>query len=263
MYEPRSLGTLLSVDAVITSFDTVHPAGFYFGGEMHDFWEAVCIIRGSATATADDRVYQLKAGDLLFHEPLEFHRIWADEGEHRVVIFSFAAHGEGMDFFRQKLFALTQSEMDEYILIGKKLQDVITGCSDAEVNIAKIMLERFLLNLYNKGGGKSCGGDSEFGRIVGVMRECISQNLTIEDIAKKCNMSPSALKKHFAKFADTGVIKYFNGMKIRCAIDRMQSGMSIKETAFALGFSSINYFHTVFKRETGMTPIDYLQNVRR
>lgn len=260
MYELKPFSAVLCVDAVVTSFDVVHPAGFYFAGEMHDFWEAVCVIDGSANATADERIYKLGAGDLLFHEPMEYHRIWADGGEHRVAVFSFTAHGEAMEFFKERLLKLTPRQTDEFIRIGRMLSSVIDGCSDAESNMAKSALESFLLSLYVRGESVPHGDNEggEFSSIVGVMRENISSSLTVSDIARKCNMSVSTLKKKFAVYSDTGVMKYFNGMKIRRAIDLLQNGDSIKEVASALGFSSINYFHTVFKRETGMTPINYL-----
>ena len=43
----------------------------------------------------------------------------------------------------------------------------------------------------------------------------------------------------------------------RKAIEMFDMGMKPKEVAAALGFCEINYFYTVFKRETGHTPSEY------
>lgn len=258
MYELKPFETVLSVDAAITAFDAVHPAGFYFTGEMHDFWEAVCVVEGQANAAADGRIYALSSGDILFHKPMEFHRIWADEGEHRVVIISFAAHGEAMQAFENRQFKLTQKQINEFIETERKVSEVISGTDGIKSNVAKNALENFLLSLCVRDAAEALVPDGEFGRIVKVMRDNVAYNITLSELAKKLNMSESTLKKKFARYCDIGIMKYFNKLKIRRAIELLQDGESIKEVAFALGFSSINYFHTVFKRETGVTPISYL-----
>lgn len=45
-------------------------------------------------------------------------------------------------------------------------------------------------------------------------------------------------------------------------MDMLKSGMSVKETAAALGFANQNYFSTVFKRITGSAPTKYVNGDR-
>lgn len=66
---------LVSVKSLVSAFDMVRDADFAFDGEMHDFWEMVYIASGKAGITADERVFTLNAGQLVFHKPMEFHRI--------------------------------------------------------------------------------------------------------------------------------------------------------------------------------------------
>lgn len=90
-----------------------------------------------------------------------------------------------------------------------------------------------------------------------MLNDNIDKNLAVSDIAKLCNMSEINVKKTFKRYSNMGVIKYFNQLKINNAITKMRSGMSIKETATALGFSSQNYFSTTFKRIIDVTPSNY------
>ena len=39
------------IKSVITAIDAVRPKDFYFPGEMHNFWEIVCVAEGAAMAT--------------------------------------------------------------------------------------------------------------------------------------------------------------------------------------------------------------------
>ena len=70
-------------------------------------------------------------------------------------------------------------------------------------------------------------------------------------------MSEVNLKKTFSKYLNIGVINYYNNLKINSAMTMLKDGMTVRETAEALGFANQNYFSTVFKRITGRTPSNY------
>ena len=89
------------------------------------------------------------------------------------------------------------------------------------------------------------------------MEEHASEKLTLASIAKGCNLSVSNLKRIFGLYSDVGIMKYFNSLKVRSALNLIDQGYSIVDITDKLGFSSTNYFHNVFKRETGMTPREY------
>ena len=93
--------------------------------------------------------------------------------------------------------------------------------------------------------------------IISVLKANISKNITIEDIAELCNMSPSNLKKTFTKYSGVSIIKYFNSLKIEKAQKLLSEGYTVKETASALGYTDQNYFSVVFKRITGQSPLKY------
>ena len=87
-----------------------------------------------------------------------------------------------------------------------------------------------------------------------VLENNVTKPLSVPEIAKMCNMSEINLKKTFSKYSGMGVIKYFNRLKIAEATEMIKNGMSVAETAAALGFANQNYFSTVFKRITGNSP---------
>lgn len=253
---------MINVKSLITAFDDIRPKNFYFSGEMHDFWELVCVLSGTAAATADERVYNLSSGDILFHKPLEFHRIWSADGTTpHILIISFEAEGEGMKYFREKSFALSAAECERIADINGAFRNILSGNSDKYfLNEAAVRFEEFLLGLYGRKHGRTVVKDktaADFEQIVSYMNSRAEENLVLSDIAKGCNLSVSNLKRIFHIYSDVGVMKYFASVKIRRAMKLIEAGESIAETAEKLGFSSTNYFHNVFKRETGMTPREY------
>ncbi len=96
-----------------------------------------------------------------------------------------------------------------------------------------------------------------YSTIVEILENNLDKNLSICEIAKLCHMSEVNVKKTFSKYLNIGVINYYNNLKINAAMAMLKGGMTVRETAEALGFANQNYFSTVFKRTTGHIPSDY------
>lgn len=259
---------VIRVDALHTAYDVVRPARFYFHGESHDFWELVYVCRGEVTATADERVYRLDSGKLLFHKPMEFHRIWSesDTGPHLMII-SFKASGRDMAKLENSCFALSPQQRKRFEeMVGAFCQaQALRDREEPErlcraVSVTAALLENFLLRLTEgeeQLPHESSGEDAQYTRIVNVMQENCHRSLSLEELAGECGMSVSNMKRIFGRFSDMGVAKYFLSLKIRRAKELLESGIPASRVAELLDFSEINYFYTVFKRETGMTPTQY------
>ncbi|MDD4163900.1 MAG: AraC family transcriptional regulator [Eubacteriales bacterium] len=275
-YDMKEIRKLFTIQSIASSLDVIRPKNFYFKGEIHDFWEVVFVLDGSVTATADERVYKLTSGQVLFHKPLEFHRIWSsNDTEPHILIFSFDAAGEGMSFFENKLFSLEEKDIRKVIDISAKVRAALDESKRESISSEKYILasqraanaiESFLLSLYNTEETKhiltGSSGSEDYKKIVRVMHENADKNISVSQIAFLCNMSVSSLKKKFSMYSDKGVGKYFMYVKMRKAITMLCEGISAPEISDRLGFSSVNYFYAAFKREIGLTPREYLSQSR-
>ena len=96
-----------------------------------------------------------------------------------------------------------------------------------------------------------------FNSAVSYMKDNISENLSIAEIAKHCKTNDTNLKTIFRKHTGNGVIAHFFHMKISAAKKLIKEGCSIGETSDILGYSSQGYLTLCFKKETGMTPLEY------
>lgn len=263
----HTIERIIHIDALIMGIDVVRPKNFYFPGETHDFWEAVYVCDGNVTATADERVYRLSSGNLLFHKPMEFHRIWTDEeSAPHLMILSFKAGGNGMRRFENSCFELSPSQRKRLTEITAHFppppptDDDIVQTDPLTLNRAASMLEMLLLDLMDRpeySGHTMTGDESQYARIVNVMKQNCDRTLSVEDLAQLCNLGVSNMKRIFACFSDVGIAKYFLSLKVRRAMELLDEGMPASKVAEALDFSEISYFYTVFKRETGMTPTQY------
>ena len=86
---------------------------------------------------------------------------------------------------------------------------------------------------------------------------------TVEKLAQRVGMSETSFRKRFQREIGCSPLDYINRRRIQEA-SRLLSAENahIKEVAYKLGFSSRQYFATVFKRVTGISPGSYIRNRR-
>lgn len=102
-------------------------------------------------------------------------------------------------------------------------------------------------------------------RVVSNVKEYILANLekrlTLNDVAASFGFSPSYLSQLFAKFSDCGFVEYITEAKIAAAKTMLSEGtQKIYEISESLGYESAFYFSKVFKKVTGQSPREYMQN---
>lgn len=246
-----------------------------FEGETHDFWECVYVISGDIFASGDGKVYNLSEGEMIFHKPMEFHRLWLDnENGADILIFTFSANDSFMNFFCGKVFSLSENEQHilsdmlqfmrrvhknknlnrlpmelKYLVpFGKKegyLQRISTYVS---------MLLFSLAESTNTSKAEETADAKIFSVAVEFMKKNISKQMSVDEIARYLNISTSTLKRIFGKYMGVPVHKYFNNLKIARATELLQNGASVTETSEKLGFSSQAHLSRVYKNITGKNP---------
>ena len=101
--------------------------------------------------------------------------------------------------------------------------------------------------------------------IVKIACELLQKNekLTIEQIAKKCAVSTSLLRRIFTEKFGVSPVKYRMDMKLRRAMYLIEStNMTVSEIAEYLSFFDAAYFCKLFRAHTGMTPTQYAKSKR-
>ena len=74
-YIKTKLKRSIDIDAIITLHYFEYMKNFEFKGESHNFWEFLYVDKGTVAVRADDTWTTLKTGDIIFHQPNEFHAI--------------------------------------------------------------------------------------------------------------------------------------------------------------------------------------------
>lgn len=277
MWKEYHVNTDFEITSFYSAFIRKCPLGYFFSGEVHNFWEAVFVVEGSACICADDKVMELEKNQMIFHHPMEFHSLRANcKTPTELLIISFSCSGKYMERFKKCVFQLGRSERDELAEILKAA--VSCGRSNTNYHIPtdylenlqknplsfkrfKNLTENFLIRLGNikeiKSNNVNNMETSIYSDALKIIEQRVYDKMTVEQLASECNASVSYLKKIFAKYNGMGIHEYILNIKFSEARKMLSHGKSVTETAKKLGFSSQNYFSTAFKRVVGTSPGRY------
>jgi transcriptional regulator GlxA family with amidase domain len=82
--------------------------------------------------------------------------------------------------------------------------------------------------------------------------------VTVDRIAEKFHITRRTFERRFKKATRYTVAEYIQCVKIEAAKKQLEIGRkAINEIMYDVGYSDIQAFREVFKRITGMTPVDY------
>lgn len=260
---------LIHVKAAYSFMNVSRTPDFYFSGEQHNFWEMVCVLEGNAGITADDRIYTLHAGDIIFHKPMEFHKIWSvDDSGMKVCILSFDAEGKGLEALKNSTFKTGEKSSQLLSILmdtAEKAFKRSDGCMISGVKSLKNMqiyfnlLELFLLETSEEKDLLQIQDKDAliFSEIVQLLKERVDRQITVDEIAKQIGISTSGMKKIFHKYTGMGLREYHTQLQIKRAMELLKQNRSVLEISEKLSYSSQFYFSNVFKKETGMSPTAY------
>lgn len=97
-------------------------------------------------------------------------------------------------------------------------------------------------------------------RAMAYIHEHYPEPITRKEIAAHVSVSARHLDRCFCEELSVTPIVYLNRFRLRQARRLLESGtLSIGEVAAAVGYSDSSYFCRVFRRETGMSPSDYIR----
>lgn len=260
------------------------------GKECYDFWELVYVVDGVLNTNSGDAFYELPKGSLILFEPFKFHTLDVAENNFAdLFIMAFNLTGPAISKLKQLPFVLDEEQQSD-------IQRILKLCASHNHPDAKIqsktdeglivttfqqffheqplflpklcsLTEFLLLSLCDISASKIPSitnyETTLFFAITDYMKTNKDKFVTIDNLAKMHNVSPTTAKTLIKKYSGLSLHKYYLGLKISQAIELFRTGCSIALTSEELGFCNPNYFSTVFKNETGYTPSEYISKLKK
>jgi len=244
----------------------------------HNSFEIFYIISGEREYFIEDDFFKMKAGDLVIVPENALHRT-DGKGAFRFLINFSRTYLEkylsesmikSLPIYRPTVFRPTEEQKAHLLSLFKVLfarYSIEGGQIAAEDDplVAGCFIE-ILFSIMN-GINTYAPEDEIEGRceeIVRYINENYASIASIEQIAEHFYISKYHLSHLFSASLGVGLISYLNTIKIRASAKMLESKKySITEIATKCGFNSPSYFCKVFKREMGISPKDYKNDLPR
>ena len=144
-------------------------------------------------------------------------------------------------------------------LSDEKAKDVLLDLMVKELVIRLLQTKAKLMLLNDS----SLFDNSRMAFIVKYMRENLSKNITVDELATKACMSSSNFYKTFRNTLGESPIDYLNAERIKFAKKLIQqTSDKLADIAFQSGFNNVSYFNRQFKKLESITPNQYRKSVR-
>ncbi len=289
-YESIPLTEEIHIDKLYTVHYFEYRSDFYYAGERHNFWEFQCVDKGSAKVQTDDDVYVLNRGQVIFHQPNEFHNLTAvGQTAPNIAVVSFECSSPCMDFFKKRILTLSDTERNLIgMIIAEARRCIASPLNDPylqKMEIKKdslfgsqqmilLYLQELLISMIRRHTLPQISmpvnrlpapknGSAIYNKIIFYLEEHIREFVTIEDICHDNLIGRSQLQKLFREQHQCGIIEFFTEMKVEFAKQLIRENqLNFTQISDFLGYSSIHYFSRQFKKVTGMTPSEYSTSIK-
>jgi len=141
------------------------------------------------------------------------------------------------------LSQISRMEMMAYHDVARMLTELIDGCLDR--------------------GGREMNTVSKIGYATEYIRDHFNEDIVINDLAARLDMSPGYFSSVFKREVGQSTMQYVTGLRIERAKDYLaNTQLSVAVISKNIGYADSQYFYRVFKKTTGMTPLQYRQENR-
>ena len=234
----------------------------------------ICFLeRGEQTYRVGGLLYRLRGNDQFFTLPGELHDTAQLPEERGILYWLILAFKPRKDFLglappfaarlKRELLAMPNRHFRAHPEVGSllaEIRDLLArgGKARAEEPYRQLRLQALLLQylahtLRASREGARGAASPLMQRILSFIEQHLAEPIRVARLAQVARLSVSRCKTRFKREVGVPPAEYWLRQKIERAIILLRD-QSVTEVAYALGFSSSQYFATVFKRYTLINP---------
>ncbi len=238
----------------------------------HDYYELYFLIDGTREFFIENKMFIIPQNTLVVVPPFCIHK--TEGGPYRRININISPNllneteNEFLKKANDKIAVKLSNEYKELITRllseGAKVQSVnIKSKKDYLLSLAKTIIlflslqESVSLSLASSSYSLKYVSP-EVLKIIYYLNTHYSQPITLKKLCDEFYMSKVSLCKKFKDVMNCSIMEYV--MRIRLNKSKVllrDTNKSIEEVAFECGFSSANYFGLIFKKEIGLSPLNY------
>ena len=250
----------------------------------HDFYELYFFIAGDVSAYIEEHAYRMRPHDVVIFPPGVMHRAFfhnPDTHYKRMIIY---IHGECLDSMTQCGFDprrvldgyIAKAELhrsfpqEQFDHCARLIHEIILANGDKSPFDASLIRCKItmLITLFCKYFAESMEKPSidAAGRMAAVIahiNEHLAEPLSLDAIANKFFINKYHLSREFKEYANRTVYQYILSKRITLAKQLMHDGLQPTDVNARCGFPDYSSFYKAFRREVGLSPHQYITELRR
>ncbi len=235
---------------------------------IHDFYEIYVNLAGDVSFLAEDTLYAIKPGDVIFTRPHEVHRC---------IYHSDCIHEHFCIWVKDFSFSetLPQAAENHHISLPEDEKKQLTSLC---FSLCKHLSEQeqypfaalgsfygILDMIFSSGRQKADVTElpKSFSDIVDyITRHYAEPTCTAAALCENFYISKSTLCRRFRHYFQTTPSDYIESKRFSEAKKLLWAGQSVQDACFGSGFSDCSYFIMRFRKKFGITPYRYQKEAR-
>ena len=248
----------------------------------HDYNELVFVLSGHGSHICKGEEYKISRGDVFVIKPGSEHRYQASPELNIVnVLIDFSSPELALNDLRQVsgFYALFEVEPlvrernkgdlrlrlspEELDTACRHLQEISTESKLQNPGYRFAALSSFyrlllmISRLYEQPHQKPAENMMRLGTMLHFIEKHYMQDISRDDIVNAACLSVSSGSRLFRKLIGKSIVEYLTQVRIDHAKEKLRKNLKVSDVAFQCGFRDSNYFSSVFKKMTGISPTAY------
>ena len=241
----------------------------------HSAVEILLTLEGMVTYTIEDKIYQVRKGEILIVPPDTLHSLSMGEGSSRY-LFLFESDAimamrdlKVMASYFHKPFHLRDGS-DAHVRIRELLlrareayekREMMwnTMCYSCILRVYATLGQRYLSGIKPRTGDNMRNMDSEvINAVMTYINNHYREELSLEDVARFAGFSRYYFSRSFKRQTGYSFKDYLCQKRLQVAMDLLiRTNRSMRDVAIESGFGSVATFNRVFREKKGCTPTQY------
>lgn len=232
---------------------------------IHNRCEIYINLSGDVSFEVENHIYPVTRGSVIITRPFEYHHcIYHSNRQHRHFWITFSAAED--DAFLRLFFGREKGKnnlirLDEELLgtCCRVLEDLLEGGKDPLLRRIGFLQ---LLNVLRSGSSENSTHEGEklppdvLAALL-YMDEHLTEELDVKTLSAACCVSAHTLERHFREALGTVPFAMLRKKKLFASMAFLRNGDTVTEAALKSGFSDYSHYIQLFRKEFGITPLQY------
>lgn len=233
---------------------------FCFPAHLHQCFEIIVVLSGEMKVGVDQKSFILKEKDALLSFPNQIHSMESASSSHFLCIFSPSLVQSFASKVSDKLPQNNKFKPDEYLINALEKLEPSSSTAAKKGVLYSLCAQFDKTAVYDT---RSFKNEKLLYKIFSFVEENFSKACSLTELSKDTGYDYSYLSRYFKKSTDISFNNYVTQFRLSHACYLLENtDLSILQCAFDSGFVSLRSFNRCFKEQLGMTPTQYLKNLK-